>query len=59
MKILLKSFADFYRDDGPMLAGAIYGSLTAIVTFLMWLFYSSSIFLVGAELVHNLGNSKK
>ncbi len=39
--------------------GAIYGSLTAIVTFLMWLFYSSSIFLVGAELVRHLGNSKE
>ncbi len=38
--------------------GAIYGSLTAIVTFMMWLFYSSSIFLIGAELVHNLRNSK-
>jgi membrane protein len=34
--------------------GAIYGSLTAVVTFVMWLFYSSCIFLLGAELVHKL-----
>jgi membrane protein len=34
--------------------GAIYGSLTTIVTLLMWLFYSSCIFLVGAELVRKL-----
>lgn len=34
--------------------GAVYGSLTAIITFLMWLFFAASIFLIGAELVHNL-----
>ncbi|MFO8089509.1 MAG: YihY/virulence factor BrkB family protein [Desulfatiglandaceae bacterium] len=38
--------------------GTIYGSLTAIVTFLMWLFFSSSIFLIGAELVRNLENNR-
>jgi membrane protein len=48
----------FYMTFKISRLGAIYGSLTAIVTFLMWLFYSSSIFLVGAELVHNLGNRK-
>jgi uncharacterized BrkB/YihY/UPF0761 family membrane protein len=37
--------------------GAVYGPLTAIVTFLMWLFYSSSIFLIGAKLVRNLGEA--
>jgi membrane protein len=36
--------------------GKIYGPLTAFVVFLLWMFYSSSIFLVGAEIVHNLGS---
>ena len=39
--------------------GTIYGSLTAFVVFLLWVFYSSCIFLVGAEVVHNQGNYKK
>lgn len=39
--------------------GRIYGPLTAFVMFLLWMFYSSSIFLVGAEIVHNLGVKNK
>lgn len=35
--------------------GKIYGSLTAFVVFLLWMFYSSCIFLIGAEVVRNLG----
>jgi membrane protein len=35
--------------------GTIYGSLTAFVMFLFWVFYSSAIFLIGGEIVHNLG----
>lgn len=35
--------------------GAIYGSLTAFVVFLIWVFYASAIFLIGGEIVHNLG----
>jgi membrane protein len=35
--------------------GAVYGSLTAIVVFLMWIFYVSSVFLIGARLVYSLG----
>jgi len=38
--------------------GKIYGPLTAFVLFLLWMFYSSVIFLIGAEIVHNLGNQK-
>jgi membrane protein len=38
--------------------GKIYGPLTAFVMFLLWMFYSSCIFLVGAEIVHNLGNRR-
>jgi membrane protein len=34
--------------------GTIYGPLTAFVVFLLWVFYSACIFLIGAELVHNL-----
>jgi membrane protein len=36
--------------------GKIYGPLSAFIVFLLWMFYSSSIFLIGAEIVHNLGN---
>lgn len=39
--------------------GKIYGPLTAFVMFLLWMFYSSCIFLIGAEIVHNLGSQKK
>lgn len=38
--------------------GTIYGPLTAFIIFLLWVFYSASIFLVGAELVHNLEDRK-
>lgn len=34
--------------------GTIYGSLTTFILFLLWVFYSSCIFLLGAELVNNL-----
>jgi membrane protein len=39
--------------------GKIYGPLTAIISFLLWVFYSSSIFLIGAEIVHFSGMTKK
>lgn len=39
--------------------GKIYGPLTAIISFLLWVFYSSSIFLIGAEIVHNSGMARK
>lgn len=39
--------------------GKIYGSLTAVVVFLLWIFYSWSIFLIGAEIVHNLDRPAK
>ncbi len=34
--------------------GTIYGSLTTFILFLLWVYYSSCIFLLGAELVNNL-----
>lgn len=39
--------------------GTIYGPLTAFVVLLLWVFYSACIFLIGAEVVHNLGHYKK
>lgn len=36
--------------------GTIYGPLSAFIIFLLWVYYSSCIFLIGAELVHNLGD---
>ncbi|OGW41098.1 MAG: hypothetical protein A2Y97_12360 [Nitrospirae bacterium RBG_13_39_12] len=39
--------------------GTIYGPLTAFVVFLLWVFYSSCIFLIGAEVVHNQGIYEK
>lgn len=38
--------------------GTIYGPLSAFVIFLLWMFYSSCIFLVGAEIVRNLEEKK-
>ncbi len=34
--------------------GTIYGSLSTFVVFLMWVFYSACIFLIGAEIVRSL-----
>jgi len=39
--------------------GKIYGPLTAFFSFLLWVFYSSSIFLIGAEIVHNSVTARK
>jgi membrane protein len=39
--------------------GTIYGPLSAVFVFLLWVFYSSCIFLIGAEMVHNLSPAKK
>ncbi len=39
--------------------GTIYGPLSAFVFFLLWLYYSSCIFLIGAEFVHNLQSENK
>ncbi|MFA5354988.1 MAG: YihY/virulence factor BrkB family protein [Thermodesulfovibrionales bacterium] len=39
--------------------GTIYGPLSAIVIFLLWVYYSSCILLIGAEIVHNLEAGRK
>ncbi len=35
--------------------GKIYGSLAAIVVFLIWIYYSAGIFLLGAEWLYHMG----
>lgn len=37
--------------------GVVYGSLTAVVIFLLWVFYAACIFLIGAEITRNLEKS--
>jgi membrane protein len=39
--------------------GMVYGSLTAVVIFLLWVFYAACIFLIGAEIVRNLESVKQ
>jgi len=53
-----KHLFSWYVSDMVQL-GKIYGPLTAFVMFLLWMFYSSCIFLIGAEIVHNLGSQKQ
>lgn len=55
---IVKHFFTFYVVKVAKL-GAIYGPISAFVIFLLWVFYSSSIFLVGAEIVHMLNTSRK
>ncbi|OGR04967.1 MAG: hypothetical protein A2511_15885 [Deltaproteobacteria bacterium RIFOXYD12_FULL_50_9] len=38
--------------------GKIYGPLSAFILFLLWMFYASVIFLIGAKIVYNLENRK-
>lgn len=42
-----------------LLLGSIYGPLTAFIIFLIWIYYSCCILLVGAEFIHNLDSSQK
>jgi len=39
--------------------GNIYGSLTTVVIFLLWIFYAACIFLIGFEVVHNMDIAEK
>ncbi|MFC1549368.1 YihY/virulence factor BrkB family protein [Nitrospirota bacterium] len=39
--------------------GTIYGSLSTFIFFLIWVYYCSAIFLLGAEIVHNLDLKRK
>lgn len=55
---IAKHFFTWYVGSVVQL-GSIYGSLTAFIVFLLWVFYSSCILLIGAEIVHNLGTYRK
>lgn len=57
LEIAKHVFTWYVVSVAPM--GRLYGSLTAFVVFLLWMFYSSCLFLIGAEIVYNLGRSKK
>jgi membrane protein len=50
---LAKYFFAYYVKNVIHL-GTIYGSLTTFILLLLWIFYSSSIFLLGAEFVSSL-----
>lgn len=53
-----KHLFSWYVSDVVQL-GKIYGPLTAFVMFMLWIFYSSCIFLIGAGIAHNLSNQKQ
>lgn len=38
--------------------GMIYGALTAVVIFLLWVFFAVCIFLIGAEIVRNMESAR-
>ncbi|MDD5434076.1 MAG: YihY/virulence factor BrkB family protein [Nitrospira sp.] len=54
-----KHLFTFYLASKLSDLGAIYGPLTAFVIFVLWIFYSASIFLIGGEVVHNIGMLKE
>lgn len=49
---MAKHLFTFYVTD-VVRFGTLYGPLSAFVMFLLWIFYSWCIFLIGAEIVHN------
>jgi membrane protein len=57
LEIAKHVFTWYIGEIAPL--GRIYGPLSAFVVFLLWMFYSSGILLIGAEIVHNLQTGKK
>jgi len=55
---IAKYLFTWYVEDIARL-GRVYGPLTAVIVFLLWMFYSSSLFLIGAEIVYNSGRTRK
>jgi len=51
----LAKFAFTWVVRNASYIGAIYGSLTTFILFLMWMYYISCIFLLGGEFVKSLG----
>lgn len=54
---VVKNGFSFYAVMKLSRFGSIYGPLTAFVLFLLWIFLAACIFLLGAEVVYNLGNA--
>lgn len=50
---LAKHAFTFYMLQFPTI-GIVYGSLWAFFLFLTWTYYSACVYLIGAEIVHNL-----
>jgi membrane protein len=57
LEIAKHIFTWYIGEIAPL--GRVYGPLSAFVVFLLWMFYSSGILLIGAEIVHNLHMAKK
>jgi membrane protein len=55
---IAKHLFTLYMLTAAVRYGAIYGSLTSVVIFLLWVFYAASIFLIGGEVVYNLGSAQ-
>ena len=53
-----KHFYTWYVTSVVQL-GTIYGSLSAFITFLIWVFFCCAIFVLGAEIVHTLDNRRR
>jgi membrane protein len=45
---------NFYVVNVAIHIGAIYGPLSSVVIFLLWIYYAACIFLIGAEIVRTL-----
>ncbi len=58
MIVLAKDFFAFYIKS-IFRAGNIYGPLSAFMFFLLWVFYSSCIFILGGEIAYNAGPTGK
>lgn len=54
-----RHFFTLYAVNAASRFGAIYGSLSSMVIFLLWIFYAACIFLIGAEIVKNLGDAER
>ncbi|MBI5777413.1 MAG: YihY/virulence factor BrkB family protein [Nitrospirae bacterium] len=51
---LAKHFFSTYVQDVVVYYDRMYGSLLVVVMFLLWVYYSASLFLYGAAVVHRL-----
>jgi membrane protein len=54
-----RHFFTLYVVNAAGRFGTIYGSLSSVVIFLLWVFYAACIFLIGAEIVKNLSDAER